>query len=127
MTPRENVLSLYRRQGYPHAPAQFGLCPSLQKKYKEVAGATPLKAGTTFDAYGVAHEPGSEAAKHMTYMRHPLARATSLEEMQAYPFPEFDTHHTDHMRQAVARLHAEGKAAVGGMQCTIWETARQTP
>ena len=42
-----------------------------------------LKAGTEIDVWGVAHEPGSEAAKHMTYMRNPLKRATSLEEIQS--------------------------------------------
>ena len=31
-----------------------------------------LKEGATIDLWGVAHEPGSEAAKHMTYMRCPL-------------------------------------------------------
>jgi uroporphyrinogen decarboxylase len=159
LTPRENLLGLYRRQGYAYAPVALSLCPSLRETYKTIAGdtpmaeyfdypqgfairgvpglrlrprepvdwsvyfGTPLKEGTRFDAYGVAHEPGSEAAKHMTYMRHPLARATSLEELQAYPFPEYDTEDTGHLREAVAKAHASGKAAVGGMQCTIWETA----
>lgn len=159
VTPRENLLSLYRRRGYAFAPVSFGLCPALQREYERRAGKTPmgeffnypegfavgsvpglkirpgppvdwakfydtpLKPGTTFNAYGVAHEPGSEAAKHMTYMRHPLAHATSLEQMQAYPFPEFDTDGTEPMREAADRLHAQGLAAVGGMQCTIWETA----
>ena len=159
MTPRENLLGLYRRQGYENAPVGFDLCPALQQKYKEVAGDTPmaehfdypegfatcgipglklrprepvnwasyfdapLKEGTVFDWYGVAHEPGSEAAKHMTYMRHPLAKATSLEELQSYPFPEFDTDGVEHMRSAVEKIHEDGLAAFGGMSCTIWETA----
>jgi uroporphyrinogen decarboxylase len=83
----------------------------------------PLKEGTTFNQYGVAHEPGSEAAKHMTYMRHPLAKASSLEELQSYPFPDFDTENIEHMREAAQQAHAQGIAAVGVMQCTIWETA----
>lgn len=159
LTPRENLIGLYRKQGYEHAPVGFGLCPALMKKYKEVAGNTPmreyfgypegfckghvpglktrprnpvdwtiyfdspLKAGTTFDDYGVAHEPGTAAAMHMTYMRHPLGRASSLEELQAYPFPELDTANTGHIREAVDKCHAAGLAAVGGMQCSIWETA----
>jgi uroporphyrinogen decarboxylase len=159
MTPRENVLGLYRRRGYENAPAFFRLCPSLRQKYKEVAGDVPmpeyfdypegfalreipgltlrpqkpvnwasyfdvpLKEGTKFDQYGVAHEPGSEAAKHMTYMRHPLAGATSLEQLQSYPFPELDAENIDHIRKAVDKAHADGMAAVGVMQCTIWETA----
>ena len=159
MTPRENLLGLYRKQGYENAPAGFDLCPALQQKYKAVAGDTPmaehfdypegfatcgipglklrprepvnwasyfdapLKEGTFFDTYGVAHEPGSEAAQHMRYMRHPLAKATSLEELQSYPFPEFDTDGVEHMRSAVEKIHEDGLAAYGGMEATIWETA----
>ena len=159
MTPRENLISLYRRQGYEHAPVGLGLCPSLQERYKEIAGDkpmaehfgypegfarrhvpglkfkprdpvdwtvyfdAPLKEGTTFGAYGVAHEPGSEAAKHMTYMRHPLGRASSLEALQAFPFPAYDTENVQHIRDAVEATHAAGLAAVGGMQCTVWERA----
>ncbi len=159
MNARENLLSLYRREGYGVAPVELKLCPSLLETYRGIAGDTPieeyfeypdgfaadyvtglklsrrepidwsqfydssLKEGTVFDSYGVAHESGSEAAKHMTYMRHPLGRASSLEELQAYPFPEYDLADTEHIRKAVDKLHAKGKAAIGGMQCTIWETA----
>ena len=159
MTPRENLLRLYRRQGYQNAPVELHLSPAQMATYHDLAGNTPmaeyfdypegfatgsvpglnytsrepinwadyydtpLKQGTTFDAYGVAHETGSEAAAHMTYMRHPLGGATSLEELQAYPFPECDTENVDHVRLAVDDLHAAGKAAIGRMQCTIWETA----
>jgi uroporphyrinogen decarboxylase len=159
MNAKENLLSLYRRQGYETVPVGFQLCPSLQQKYKDVAGEIPMseyfdypegfaiqyvpglnllprepvdwtrffddpiKEGTIFDRYGVAHQPGSEAAQHMTYMRHPLAKATSLEELQSYPFPEFDIHSVEHMRSAVEKIHADGLVAFGGMECTIWETA----
>jgi len=159
LIPRDNLIRLYRRQGYEHAPVEFGLCPSLTEKYRAVAGDTPmseyfdypegfatrrvpglnnrlrdpvdwstyfnvpLKEGTTFSSYGVAHEPGSEAAYHMTYMRHPLAKATSLEELQSYPFPELDTDSVEHIRSAVEKIHEDGLAAFGGMECTIWETA----
>lgn len=159
MTPRDNLIGLYRRQGYAFAPVRFGLCPTMREKYKAIAGDVPMaeyfdypqgfatggipglkfkprdpidwsvyfdapiKEGTRFNAYGVAHEPGSEAAWHMTYMRHPLGRATSLDELQAYPFPEYDAENVEHMRGAVANAHAAGMAAVGGMQCTVWETA----
>jgi len=158
MTPRENLLSMYRRQGYTRAPVRFDLCPALEAQYRSIAGDTPyeayfdypegfaqdqvpglrrtprdpvdwspyfgepLKEGTFYDAYGVAHEPGSKEAMHMTRMRHPLARATSLEELQAYPFPEWDED-TAHIEAAVAQVHALGKAATGCMQCTVWETA----
>lgn len=159
MTRRDNLLRMYRRQGYEHAPVEFGLCPSLQEQYRQRAGNqsfeeyfsypegfgmqwipwphwkprepvdytryydTPLKPGTCVDDYGVAHEPGSEAAQHMTYMRHPLGRATSAEELLAYPLPETDTENIEHIRKAVAEAHADGRAAFAGMACTVWETA----
>lgn len=88
-------------------------------KYYDVA----LKEGTTFNAYGVAFEPGSAAAQHMTYMRHPLRNATSLEEMEAYPFPSYDSTHTEYIQEAVHQAHKAGLAAVGCAHCTIWETA----
>ena len=82
-----------------------------------------LKPGTTIDMWGVAHEPGSEAAKHMTYMRHPLKNVTDMEQLLAYPFPDFISGSTEHQKIEVEQIHAKGLAAVGGMQCTIWETA----
>ena len=82
-----------------------------------------LKPGTVLDPWGVAYEPGSEAAKHMTYMRHPLKKLQELDQLREYPYPDFP--HADYSHQAaqVQAIHAQGLAAVGGMQCTIWETA----
>lgn len=48
-----------------------------------------LKKGGTIDLWGVAHEPGSREAMHMTYMRCPLKNAETLEELEAYPYPDF--------------------------------------
>lgn len=156
MTPRENLLSLFRRQGFEFAPVEFALCPSLVEVYQKATGSKSdpgdyfdfptryiegprlspreidwkkyypdgLKEGTWIDPnWGIAHEPGSEAAKHMTYMRHPLAHAQSLEELQAYPFPDFASADVSHMAQAAEEVHARGLAVTGGMACTIWETA----
>lgn len=35
MTPRKNIISLFRRQGYNEAPVFFSLCPLLQKEYRK--------------------------------------------------------------------------------------------
>ncbi len=159
MTPRENILRLYRRQGYAHAPVRLKLCPALQAEYERRAGEAaygeyfdypegfgrrgvpplqpvprppvdwaryypePLAPGTRFSDYGVAREPGSVAAAHMTRMHHPLATATSLEEIKAYPYPQYDAQAIDEMRTVTAEIHRDGLAALGQMQCTIWETA----
>ena len=82
-----------------------------------------LKPETHIDVWGVAHEPGSEAAKHMTRMRHPLQGVEDLEVMLEYPFPDFRTAVGDHQMVQVKQIHKKGLAAVGSMQCTVWETA----
>jgi uroporphyrinogen decarboxylase len=82
-----------------------------------------LKPGTRIDGHGVAHEPGSESARHMTYMRHPLKRATNLEEIMAYPLPDYSHAGSSHQKQEVEALHAQGLAAMGQLSCSIWETA----
>lgn len=121
------------RTGYLGSPAEYFGMPwrgvsgprtqpipeAVYRKYFDFE----LKPGTTIDGLGVAHEPGSEAAKHMTYMRHPLKKATSVEEIQAYPLPDYSTWDTGHMKAEVEALHARGLAASGGMECTIWESA----
>ena len=82
-----------------------------------------LKPGGMIDLWGVAHEPGSEAAKHMTYMRCPLRGIDSLSEVKAYPLPDFAHGDTSHQKKQADAIHQKGLAAVGYMQCTIWETA----
>ena len=38
LSPRENLLSLYRRQGYETAPAEISLCPAQMKAFAEKTG-----------------------------------------------------------------------------------------
>lgn len=38
MTPRENLLSIYRRQGYAFAPVEFNLSPTMQEKMRAAIG-----------------------------------------------------------------------------------------
>ncbi len=42
-----------------------------------------LRKGTDIDMWGVAHEPGSSAAYHMTYRHHPMADFDSVEQIDA--------------------------------------------
>jgi uroporphyrinogen decarboxylase len=161
MNPRENLLSLYRRDGYEFMPIRFAGCPTVRQKitdaigegvtlaqyynYEEgfarVASPSPhviereeevdwrsfyskeLNEDTGFDAYGVAHESGYEGAAHMSRMHHPMADVDSLEQMQAYPWPEWDFDSIDHMKQAVGAFHNEGRPVVGEMSSAVWETA----
>ncbi len=82
-----------------------------------------FKPGTHFDDWGVGHEPGSEAAHHMTRMLHPLNKATSIADLDAYPFPDWSDVPPTAMVADVAAKHAQGQAVEGHMACTIWEMA----
>ena len=82
-----------------------------------------LKPGASIDLWGVAHEPGSDAAMHMTYMRSPLRGITDPDTVRAYPLPDFAGGDASHQAAEVESIHARGLAAMGNMQCTVWETA----
>jgi len=82
-----------------------------------------LKEGTDIDGWGIAHEIGSEAAKHMTRMRHPLADVQSLQQIKEYPSPDFSNADASHQKSQVEKIHAKGLAAIGQMEMTIWETS----
>lgn len=155
-TARENVLNLYRRQGYERVPFQFNLCPSLVESFRARTGATgdyaehfafpirgcglaPSRSGgfvqerwfpgetfkprTRFDVWGVGHEPGSDAAHHMTRMLHPLASARTLDDLAAYPFPDWSPEPTADLLRQVEAHHARGLAVEGHISCTVWERA----
>lgn len=107
--------------GIPDLPAK---CASREEFLPYYAGKS-FKPGTHIDGWGVANEPGSAAAFHMTYMHHPMENFDSVEQILAYPLPQFDPDGTGLAAQtaAVKALHDAGRAARGQMQCTIWETA----
>jgi uroporphyrinogen decarboxylase len=75
------------------------------------------------DIWGIAHEPGGAAARHMTHMRHPLERLESLDQFLAYPWPEFEKADWSFLAGEVRAIQARGLAAQVWMECTIWETA----
>ena len=82
-----------------------------------------LKPGTIIDHWGVAHEPGSADAKHMTRMRYPLANIDSLEQLKEYPFPDFHNAETSQQIVSAKAIIDQDRIAVGHMACSIWETA----
>ena len=82
----------------------------------------PLADGADIDQWGVGHEK-SPNSMHMTYMRHPLENATTLEELQAYPYPDFAGGDISHQKKQVEEIKARDLIACGDMQMTIWEIA----
>ena len=82
-----------------------------------------FKAGTHVNGWGVAHEPGSAAAYHMTYMHHPMDSFDSVEQIETYPFPVFDLSALPAMTEQAKAIHAAGRPVMGAMQTTIWEKA----
>jgi len=85
-----------------------------------------LAEGTGFSAYGAASEPGSAACMHMRRKHYPMKNFTTLEELERYPYPEFERGVTDMQREAVAFAHENGQFAMGSLCCSIWETAWYT-
>lgn len=164
MTPRDNLLSLYRRKGFEFAPSYLDLCPYLMDQFQRVAaekgrpGATlaeyfgrdslpivpapepepaprpgldwhkfypgGLKPGTKFtEEWGIANEPGSAAAMHMTRMRHPLLEMDSLEQVISYPWPDWSKADAGTISGFVASEKAGGSLVLGWMPMTVWEIA----
>lgn len=153
MTNIENYLSIARRSGYQKVPVEFNMCPSLAARFAEytkqhdieipqslicLPDLVPVtadeqtflkyynhgfKEGTTIDRYGIAHEPGSAAAFHMTKMYHPMESFDSTEQILTYPFPDYSHADPTQQKEAVREAHAKDLVAVGNMQITIWETA----
>lgn len=91
--------------------------PDWASFYKE-----ELAPGTTFDTWGVAHEPGSAEAAHMTRMYHPL-KGASLDGIKSYPWPEWDRADASAMKAQADRIKEEGYSPAGYQACTIWETS----
>ena len=81
-----------------------------------------LPPDTNFSVWGVghSHQPGCH---HMTRMHHPLRGDPTLEEVVRYPIPVIHDGAQEALETKVSEIHARGLATVGGMSCTVWETA----
>ena len=109
-------------QGFQTASVP-GIVPAKQDIKWDQYYPFELKPGTVFDIWGIAREPGSAEAHHMTRMRHPMRTFDSLEQIQKYPWPDFINAPVDHIQKRVKEIHAQDQAALFGMACTIWETS----
>jgi uroporphyrinogen decarboxylase len=104
--------------GVEHDGAWIGVDPTFDDGRALYA---ELPEGANVDPWGVAHSKGSAAAMHMTRMHHPLAGDVTVDRIRTYPLPTVGQ--DANARRDVERAHANGRAVVGFMACTIWETA----
>lgn len=150
LSQRENLMKLWRRDGFEYAPVNFNLCPILVEKFKKRYGnidyqdyfdfpfriispefkqpntdwssyypGIKFNPGTAFNAFGVAWEP-HPGSMHMSRMHHPMKNFTSLEQFQAYPYPEQDDSELESLTARVGELHDKGLAVCGGPG-SLWE------
>ena len=75
-----------------------------------------------FDGWGIAHEK-SPTSMHMTKMHHPMKNFTTLDEMKAYPLPDYTKVDFSPLRYEMEKIHEKGLAVFVWQECTIWETA----
>ena len=62
------------------------------------------------------------AAYHMRQMLHPLEAVESVAQLEKMPWDDFENPAMyAQLPERVKKIHAEGRVAVGGLQCTIFE------
>jgi len=116
-------LSFQEYFDFPMREIAFPDPPGQEKVNWERYYPQGLHNKALFDIWGIAREPGSKAAAHMTRMRHPMASLTSLDEFIAYPFPDFSSISLESLSTKINVIHNQNLAAYGFMESTIWETA----
>ncbi len=63
-------------------------------------------------------------AYHLTEMIHPLSAIQRVEQLDSLPWPDYDDAALGaELPEQVRRAHAEGRAAVANMECTVFEHA----
>ncbi|MEJ5171660.1 MAG: uroporphyrinogen decarboxylase family protein, partial [Fimbriimonadales bacterium] len=81
----------------------------------------------TVDSWGTVHTlPPRDtlgAAYHLMEMEHPLAKVDSVRELEELPWPDFeDPELYRELPQRVQRIHDEGRGAIAGLACTVFES-----
>jgi len=80
------------------------------------------KDGFYVDEFGVGHRK-TPSSMHMTQMFYPLGEADSIEQIEAYPLPEYNTDDFLFIKDAAGKIRDAGYASRGPVGCSIWETA----
>ncbi len=138
-----------RREEPDRVPMQFSLCPSQMKRFKEETGASSpaeyfgfgmrgvgigrTKRKTDFSVYTADFPEGARidewgigwirtpSSYHFEHILHPLQKATTVKEIEEYPFPDVDAgYRYEGLAARVSKLKEMGFAvsasamAVGG-------------
>ena len=149
MTPRERTLTALRREEPDRIPMEFSLCPSQMERFRKETGASSpaeyfgfgirgvgikqTKLETDFSRYTADFPEGARVDEwgigwirtptsyHFEHIQHPLQKATTVEEVLDYPFPDVDAEYRyEGLETRVNQLKEEGFAvsasamAVGG-------------
>lgn len=97
--------------------------PSLERFFKYHKPEDLADPTFSLDCHGVGHKT-TPTSMHMSKMIHPLFNADSVSQIEEYPLEQFDDEKSlTEIKKAVAKTHEKGLAAVGNMQCTVWETS----
>jgi len=152
MSPRERVTRVVNRQKPDRVPAEAGFTPTIREKFEKATGQTDAAEYFHYDTRAVGFKPPTvkpdfsayfpDAPEeltvnewgmatvpagflHFTGRRYALQNATSVKEVQDFPWPDFtDPARHEHLEADVAALHDEGWF-VTGMVGHIFETAWQ--
>lgn len=131
-TPERGLADYFGACFFPdgHLPAPAPRPRAAPVDWTAFFRGDPVKPGTTFTDWGVGLEPGSAAARHMRHWRHPMAGFDSLEQIRAYPFPDWAEPGSAEADAADAPLFAraesvlaENRVVWAEMPMTVWETA----
>ncbi len=153
MTPRERVNAAVRRQPVDRVPCEMGFTPEVHEMVRaklgdgvdiarhfgwetrqvgfrgprELADFSRYFAGLEGVTVGSEYGHGTRPAgfHHFWGYVFPLRDATTLAELEAYPWPDFTpTYRHEHLEAEVARLHDQDWH-VSGFAGHIWETGWQ--
>jgi uroporphyrinogen decarboxylase len=151
MTSRERVLAAARRQTPDRVPRDIWLETRTIDRLREHYGTHDLLAAMRMDVASVGPDPTTtandysryftrpeitweewgrgriwDAEEHYAEYFYPLERAETVEEIQAYPWPDLgEPYRYAGLRARVEDLHRRGYAVSGGLAETIFEVAWQ--
>ncbi len=153
MTPRENILTTLRRQGFGYVPVDFVLCESQINNFEKRFGhrdyqsyfglchrsfEMDLQKNFSFgpDLFKREKLPEStvfdeygighskgSAAAFHMTRMHHPLKGADLNEILDYPYPTVPQGELERLTQKVQNLRSNGLATFGFMQMTVWEAA----